>query len=163
MYKNKLLLILLGLSTPILSFAQRMRARPEDYENYPDYGSSSADMPPAFWIVLLVILVIGIIWFKSALNSSRKEEIRAKTLFLTNMDIYGYESPNMAMNHSFYSKPKEYLKVEKRVVKIPKYSRCIILEYYPENRSYVKVKFEDYPQPLYIDRGHLRTPADINT
>lgn len=161
---TKVVLLLLGISTPIVSFAQRMRARPEDYEDYSDYGSSSADMPPVFWLVLLAIFVIGIIWFKSALNSSRKEEIRSKTVFLTNRELHAYESGYMAWNHSYYKiPPEEYYVMEKCVVKIPKYARCIILEYYPENRSYVKVKFEEYPQPLYIDRGYLRTPDRINT
>lgn len=159
----KVALLILGICTPILSFAQRMRARPEDYEDYPDYSSTS-DMPAAFWLVLLVILAIGIIWFKSSLSNSRKEEIRSKTQFLTNREVLAYESPTMAINHSFYkTNPKEYFTAEKMVVKIPKYAKCIILEYYPENRSYVKVKFEKYPTPLYLDRGYLRTPERINT
>lgn len=161
----KVALLILGICTPILSFAQRMRARPEDYEDYPDYSSSS-DMPAAFWLVLLVIMAIGIIWFKSSLSSSRKEEIRNKTIFLTNQKIKGYVSAYRAStetNQINKPTPKEFFTDENGVVSIPQYAKCIIIEYYKDNHSFVKVKFEDYPHPLYIGRWFLRTPDRINT
>ena len=45
---------------------------------------------------------IGILWFKYALKNSRNEEIRSKTQFLTNRELYAYESATMAVNYSFY-------------------------------------------------------------
>lgn len=47
------------------------------------------------------------------------------------------------------------------IVAIPKYAKCIILEYLKENDCYVKVKFEDYPEPLFTASWLLRTPKQI--
>ena len=162
---KRIYLLLISISTNIILLAQRERAMPEDYMDYPDYSSSSSydTFIGCASLILLIIMGIGLLWFKSALNSSRKEEIRNKTVFLTNRELYGYEWATMLQNHSAYKNlPKEYFRMENNIVKIPKYAKCRIILYYKENRSYVLVKFEDYPTTLYIDRGSLRTPDQID-
>ena len=162
---KKGILLLLGFYTPLYSFAQRLRARPEDYENSPDYSSSSSDLPAAFWLILLAIMLIGIIWFKIALSNSRNKEIRNKTILLTNQNITAYISPYRATTETTQAVnkyiPKEFFIDDNGVISIPKYSKCIILEYYKENHSFVKVKFDNYPEPLYIGRWYLRTPDEL--
>ena len=165
---KRIYLLLISLSTQIVLMAQRGRLMPEDYTDYPDYSSSSSD--DTFWgyvaLVILIIMGIGKLWFKSALKSYRNEEIRNKTIFLTNQKIKGYVSAYRASTETDQINkptPKEFFTDENGVVSIPQYAKCIILEYYKDNHSFVKVKFEDYPHPLYIGRWFLRTPDRLNT
>lgn len=163
---KRLYISLFALLIQVTLFAQRMRARPEDYEDYPDYGSSSADFPASFWIIVLIIFAVVIIWFKISLNSSRNEEIRNKTVYLTKERIKGFVSAYRATTENGVINkpiPKEDFVDNNGVVGIPPYAKCIILEYYKDNHSFVKVKFDDYSQPLYIGRWYLRTPNKINT
>ncbi len=164
---KRLLLLIMSLCSQIILWAQNQRGRlmPEDYMDFPDNTANSSDDTFIGYLslVLLIIMGIVIIWFKSALKSSREKEIRDKTIFLTNADVYAFESVYRATQDSITSlKPKQFLVNQNGVVKFPKYSRCIILEYYSENRSYVKVKFENYNTPLYVGRWYLRTPDQIN-
>ncbi len=151
-------------AAPILLFAQRGRIRPEDYMDYEDmYHSSNSDGSPVLYIILLVVMVIGIIWFKISLNSSRKQEIRNKTIFLTKPNkIFGYKDGYSAKqnSHQYYKNDKFFVE-QNGVVAIPSLSKCIILEYWPEDHGFVKVKFDEYPTPLYIGRWYLRTPDRI--
>ena len=165
---KKILLIIVELLINLHCLAQRGydrgRLRPEDYMD-PDYVDySSTDGNPIFYIVLLVIMIVGIIWFKIALLSSRSKEIREKTVFFTNTKLIAYTSSyEVIQNSSNYYELKEYYKEENGKVSIPKYAKCIILEYVPDNHSYVKVKFDKYSEPLFIPRWHLRTPDRIDT
>ena len=164
---KRLYLLLISLGSYVMLLAQRGRLMPEDYTDYPDYSSSSSDDSFMGYIalVILIIMGIGLLWFKSALSSSRKEDIQKKITYLTNQQIKGYLSAYRASTETSRINtptPKQFYNEENGVVKIPKYAKCIILEYYKENHSFVKVKFEDYPEPLYIGRWFLRTPADIN-
>lgn len=165
---KRIYLLLISLSTQIVLMAQRGRLMPEDYTDYPDYSSSSSDDTFGGYValVILIIMGIGILWFKSVLKSSRNEDIRNRTIFLTNQKIKGYVSAYRAStetNQINKPTPKEFFTDENGVVSIPQYAKCTILEYYKDNHSFVKVKFEDYPHPLYIGRWFLRTPDRINT
>lgn len=151
------------ISTELMLVAQRGRVRPEDYMDYPDYGHSSSDGSPILYIILLIVMGVGILCFKATLNSSRKEEIRKKTIFVTNGNIFGFPSGYCAKTDPAKNWiPEKFFVEEKGKVGIPKYSKCIILEYYPEDHSFVKVKFENYSKPLYIGRWHLRTPEQLS-
>lgn len=164
-FMKRLYILLCLLTVQILLFAQRGRLRPEDYMDYEDvHHSSSSDGSPIIYIILLVAMVIGIIWFKISLNSSRKQEISTKTKFLTKPDkIFGFKDGYSAsQNSNRYYKNDKFFTEQNEVVAIPRLSQCIILEYWPENHSFVKVKFDNYPTPLYIGRWHLRTPDRIN-
>ena len=155
------------ISTSILfslyAFAQRGRVRPEDLGyNDNDYGTSSSDGSPVFPLVILIIMIVGIIWFKIALSNSRSKEILEKTIFLVNRTNYAYTTAYAAQqNKNIEYKGEEYFIEQDGKVAIPKSAKCIILEYSPDNRSYVKVKFEEYPEPLFIARWRLKTPAEI--
>lgn len=149
---KRLYLLILGLSVQILSIAQRMRAMPDDYMDYDDYVSSNSNESAIVPFSFLVIMAVCAIWLKIALKISRNKEIRKKTYFLTDSVIFGCVKSEMLSNNYTKSYPKDYFVDLKGNIKIPKYARCIILEYYSQNRSYVKVKFEDYSEPLYIGR-----------
>lgn len=156
--KQRIIFLLCGLYIQLSVLAQRGRVRPEDLMDEPDYGySTSSDGSPVFYIVLLAIMVIGIIWFKITLNNSRNKEIREKTVFHTQNDSAAFTSAYAAIqNHNSCKRPNSYFIEENGVVSIPAYSKCTILEYVPDNHSYVKVKFEKYSEPLFIPRWYLR-------
>lgn len=161
---KRIFLILIGISTQLALFAQRGRVMPEDYASYPDYPSYSSDEGSfIFPLIILILIVVGVIWFKSALNSSRNEEIRNKTLYQTNTNLRAFVDVRRIVNNNniYAHNPSTFFENENGIINIPKYAKCIILEYYSENRSYVKVKFEDYPQPLYVARWLLRTPEAL--
>lgn len=164
---KRIYILLLSLSTKIMLLAQEGKLRTEDYMDYSDfypnsYSSSDDKLTGYICLGLLIAMGIGILWFKSALNSSRNEEIRNKTQFLANWETFAFDTVSKAMSKSNRIYPiKEFFTMENGIVKIPKYAKCIILEYYSENRSYVKVQFDKYPQPLYMERCNLRTPKEI--
>lgn len=161
---KRIYLIFLSLSTKLVLLAQEGKLMPEDYTDYSDYYTSHTYDKFTGYLCLsaIIIIVIGILWFKSYINSSRNEEIRNKTQFLANWETFAFDTVSKAMSKSNRIYPiKEFFTMENGIVKIPKYAKCIILEYYSENRSYVKVKFDKYPQPLYLERCNLRTPKEI--
>lgn len=149
------------LITQLALFAQRERLMPEDYTDYDNRISTNGE--PTIYIILLAVIVIGSIWFKISLDSSRKKEIKEQTTFLTNIRTTAFFEATKAIhtyNHNYGL--TEYYKEVDGVVLIPKYAKCIILEYVPENHSFVKVKFEDFQIPLYVPRRILRTPDRID-
>ena len=160
---KRIYLLFLTISTKLMLLAQEGRLLPEDYDYYPSHSSYGNKIGGYIGLVILIALGIGVLWFKSTLNSSRKEEIRNKTLFLTNRELFAFDTISKAMSYSNRIFPiKEFYTMENGIVKIPKLAKCIILEYYSENRAYVKVKFENYSDSLYMARWMLRTPDKIN-
>lgn len=165
---KKLKLILFSIMTPFLLLAQRGmdrgRLRPEDYMDYPDYGySSSSEGCPIFYLIILGVMIVGVIWFKIALSNSRNKEIRERTIFLAHINFTAFTTYYaVKQNHNKLYKLTDYFVEEDGKVAIPKYAKCFILEYVPEDHSFVKVKFENFPKPLFIPRWHLRTPDRIN-
>lgn len=154
--------------TPLLIFAQRGmdrgRLMPQDYMDYPDYDySSSSDGNPIFYLLLLGLMIIGIIWFKITLSNSRNKEIREKTIFLAHISFTAFTTYYaVKQNHNRVYKLPNYFVEEDGKVAIPKYAKCTIIEYVPDDHSFVKVQFENFPKPLFIPRWHLRTPDRIN-
>ena len=142
------------ISTSILfslyAFAQRGRVRPEDlgYSN-DDYGTSSSDGSPTFYLILLILMIIGILWFNIALKNSNKKDIKEKRTYMVRWDIKAYAK---VFPNSGGCKPQG-------PVEIPKYTKCYIMEYLEEN--YCKVKFENHPEPLYIKRNQITLPDRV--
>ncbi len=102
---KRIYFLFLSLSAELILMAQSGRVMPEDYMDYPDYHYSSSDdnyVGLYMSLFILIVMGIGILWFKYALKNSRNEEIRSKTQFLTNRELYAYESATMAVNYSFY-------------------------------------------------------------
>ena len=135
----------------------------KDFNDYEHIHYSSPDPNPIFYIILFAIMIIGIIWFKIVLSNSRDKEINHQTTFLTNIQFTAFTTYyGVKQNYSYVYHLKEYFKEENGKVSIPQYSKCIILEYVPNDHSFVKVKFDKYPKPLYVPRWYLRTPDEIN-
>ena len=165
---KKFKFVILNLMIPLFALAQRGmdrgRLRPEDYMDYPDYDySSSNDGSPIIYAILLGAMIIGIIWFKIVLSNSRNKEIREKTVFLAHINFTAFTTYYAVKEkHNNVYKLSDYFVEEDGKVAIPRFAKCIILEYVAEDHSYVKVKFEKYPKPLFVPRWHLRTPDRIN-
>lgn len=165
---KKLRLILFSTMAPLLIFAQRGMERgrliSQDYMDYSDYGySSSSDSNLVFYLILLGLMIIGIIWFKLTISNSRNKEISDKTIFLAHISFTAFTTYFAAKkNHNIVYKIPNYFVEEDGKVAIPQYAKCTIIEYVPDDYSYVKVKFENFPKPLFIPRWHLRTPDRIH-
>ena len=81
--------------------AQRGRIMPDEYMDYSDLYSTSDDKYTGYIsLFILIAMGIGIVWFKSALNSSRKEEIRNKTQFLTYRELCAFDTAYKATKNS---------------------------------------------------------------
>ena len=143
---KKIYLISASFLLPLYSFAQRGRAKPDDlgYSDN-DYSTSSSDGSPTLYIVLLIILFVGVIWFNVALKSSNNKDIKEKRTYVANGSIIAYAKifPNSGC------KPQG-------PVNISPNTKCYIMEYLEEN--YCKVKFENHPQPLYVKRNEIILP-----
>ena len=144
---KRLFILTISLLLQIYVFAQRGRVRPEDlgYSN-DDYGTSSSDGSPTFYLILLILMIIGILWFNIALKASNKKDIKEKRTYVARWHIKAYAK---VFPRSGGCKPQG-------PVDIPKYTKCYIMEYLEEN--YCKVKFENYPEPLYIKRHEITKP-----
>lgn len=162
---NRLLLFIFTLSINFSLFAQRGHIRPEDYEDVEDlsYQTSSSGDNPVFWLVVLILIIIVVVWFSISLRVSKEKEIKQKTVFLTKYETDGHTYVFTLIQKLKHSKKESpYFEEMDGVVKIPAFSKCIILEYAKESNSYVKVQFEKFPKPLYVPRWYLRTPDRIN-
>jgi hypothetical protein len=158
---KRICLLSIGIMLRLYAFAQRERLTPDDYTDHSNFDPVT-EMGWLFPLVILVALVIIIIWAKSSISSSRKKEIQEKKVFLTNINLSASSTALLGDNTNFISKTPHFFEEIDGKVEIPKYSKCIILEYVPDNHSFVKVKFDKYPTPLFVPRWHLRTPEDID-
>jgi len=154
-------LFLLCISIQILSFAQRERLMPEDYSDYDSYNSSGKG-EPILYFVLVAILIIGVIWFKIALDRSRKEEIKNQTPFITKEKTQAFLNAGRVSSYNYNYGLTEYFKEVEDIVLIPENAKCIILEYVPRDHSFVKVKFENFSTPLYVPRWRLKTLDSVD-
>lgn len=142
------------ISTSILfslyAFAQRGRVRPEWDLDDGNYSTSSSDGDPSFYLILLILMIVGVILFNIALKSSNKKDIKEKRTYMARWHIKAYAK---VFPCSGGCKPQG-------PVDIPKYTKCYIMEYLEEN--YCKVKFENHPEPLYIKRHEITLPEKID-
>ena len=91
-----------------------------------------------------------------------RKDVKNKVKHMAMRNIKAYTKKERVLNDKrFFAKSDEYFENVDGVVNIPKYAKCIILEYLKEKDCYVKVKFDDYPEPLYTARWLLRTPKQI--
>ena len=152
---KKLNTLLLCLISYFYVFAQRGRVRPEDLGET-DYSSSSSSGSATFYIILLVLMIVGALIFKISLDNSRKKEINEKKLFRTKTSFTAFttEYGLLQNKNKGFNLEKDFVEYDGKV-SIPVFAKCIILEYCKIEHSFVKVKFEKYPDPLYVKRWYL--------
>ena len=159
---KRLLFFLFLINDNLIILAQKGHIRPEDVadieelEKMAHHTTSSGDSSN-YALVILVLLAIVVIVFKIALNSSDKKDINQRIAYFTTNEINAYQTATKAIDaKSNFKNCKDYFEMENGVVLIPSGAKCIIMEYINENKSYVKVKFDRYPYPLYLQRCWLR-------
>jgi hypothetical protein len=159
---KRLFYFLSTISTSLCVLAQKGHIRPEDVAEIEDleemaHHSSSSGDSSGFVTVLLVVLPIIIIAFIIAINNSDKKDVNQRIAYYTANDLNAFRTIQKAISAGCNFKTcKGYYVMEDGTVLIPSSARCIILEYVKENKSYVKVKFDQYPEPLYLQRCWLR-------
>lgn len=156
---KRIYLFLLSLYTQISLFAQRSYST----EDYYSESLSSEDLQP-FMILFAVGFIILVIWGAFSIRKNRNEDVEKKTRYVTNNNIKAFTEVNNAVRrYGVLADAKEFYKENEGMVIIPKAAKCFILEYsYNKNNiTIVKVKFENYEQPLFIPRWFLRTPEDF--
>lgn len=152
-----------GMISFLFAFAQKGHVRPEDLmtpdelENISNTSSSTSGDNPVLWVILVVVIVIGVIWFNLALKSNDQKDIQQGRRFHTINEILGFTTENkLVQNGHNFSRLESYYKESNGIVMIPNSAKCVILEYMKGNNTCVKVKFDDYPEPLYVKRWLLK-------
>lgn len=161
---KRLHLLAIGMLSPICTFAQRdYRAMPEDFY---DFGLEKSITEGLDFLSLIYILVVILFFLVVVLpriiagtiktRKKQKNEIKERIKFSVMANRFASTSIDYIEKIEKSHKIREYFVANQNIVLVPGGSECIILEYLnKENRGYVKVLFEEYPDALYMQRKYL--------
>lgn len=148
----------------IYTFAQRdYRVMPEDFY---DFGLEKSIAEGLDFLTLIYVLVVILFLLVVVLpriiaetiktRKKQKNEIKERIKFSVMANRLAFISIDHLKKTEKYHKIEEYFVAKQNIVLVPGGSECIILEYLnKENRGYVKVLFEEYPDALYMQRKYL--------
>ena len=135
------------------------RARPEDYSDFGVLDKSITEGAEIliFISTIAILILVGISMISNTIKTriSQNKEIKGKVKFSVISNRMASTNIYRTISNEKHYGSNDYFKEKDKLVCIPGGSECIILEYTKENSNYVKVKFDEYPTPLYICRKHL--------
>lgn len=151
-------LMCLVCTISVLAQGRDYRAMPEDYTEFDALSQSSA-----VYFEYIMALICGLCVFIvctwlliSSIKTKiyQKKVIRERIVFCSRFNCIASTTLYPRPDKNYYSELGEYFTPECNKVLIPGGSECTILQYIKEDLR-VKVKFDEFPEPLYVYQEFL--------